>query len=316
MGKRYWAFKAWMRMRYDDKPIKVKVGDSPYREAEHDVSNPVHFAVLVWRMAMEGADKTANSMFKHWKAIFILGLIIVATLGWCRWSKPVIATIDIWSLEQQKKQIQLAKEVSSAQAEKAKSDEANAATAASAQSEKSKLDEARAKAAASTSASTSASAQAEKAKLDAARTQDGEKNKPRAFYVSERYWACVHKVVKCSFNGQGNQYDSNNVVKCDPSYTTTGGGFGTPHCPEGDAIQTTMVLKMQNGPEKIIVPNDVYDKHEKDVWVFLMCNQQICDLEIVDPPPPETPAPAISSPSAPQPSAALVPTTDSRAAQR
>jgi|GEM_PF-2953315 len=326
MLKLFRAFGRWMRTRYGNKPKSVQVGTPPYRATEQKVQYPTHFAMLVWRMVMEGADKTANFSFRHWKAIILLSLLIVATLSWRRWHGSVVATVDIWSIEQQKKAASAqaekakldeaqAKAAASAQAEKAKLDEANAQAAASAQAEKAKLDEARAKAA----ASASASAQAEKAKLDEARTQDGEKMKPRAYYVNERYWVCIHKVVKCAFNGRGDQYDSNNVVNCVPSYSTTGGGFDSPHCPEGDAIQTTMVLKMQNGPEKIIVPNDVYGKHEKDSWVFLMCNQLRCDSEIVDPPPEPhaSPAPSASSPPAPQPSAASASTPDpSRVVQR
>jgi len=302
MLRRFKAIGHWLKARYGDKPTKVQVGSPPYRGTEQEVPSSTHFAMLVWRMIMEGADKTANSFFHHWKTIIFLALLIGTVLCY----RPIAASIKIWGYRQEQKAALAAMEAASAQAEKAKLDEAQAKTAASAQAEKAKLDEAKAKAAASTSA------QAEKDRpVDA--QGDGGAKQPRAFYVSERYWVCVHKVVNCLFNNQGNQYDPNNVVKCDPAYSTTGGGFGAPHCPEGDFVQTTLVLKMPKGPEKHLVPNDVYAKHDPGTWAFLMCDLSNCDPDVVEPPLPASASAASSvSSSPPQPSAVLSHAADQR----
>ncbi|MHB8830566.1 MAG: hypothetical protein ACYC44_00365 [Patescibacteria group bacterium] len=299
MSHPFRAFGRWLKARYGDKPTKVQVGSPPYRGTEQEIPSSTHLAVLVWRMTMEGTHKTANSFFHYWKTIIFLALLVGLVMCY----RPIAASIKIWAYRQEQKAALAAMEAASAQAEKAKLDEARAQAAASAsasaQAEKAKFAEA---------AKVAASAQAEKAKPADAQGDGGVKQ-PRAFYVSERYWVCIHKVVNCLFNNQGNQYDPNNVVKCDPAYSTTGGGFGSPHCPEGDSIQTTLVLNMDNKPVKIIVPNDVYGKHDPGTWVFLMCDQQKCCSdqdkcvkEVVDPPtsaPPASAVPSASSPSSP-----------------
>lgn len=278
MLKAFRSFNRWLKTRYGDTPTIVKGGAPPYRETQQEVSHPTHIVKLIWRMVMEGADNTANSFFKHWKAIFVLVLLVVTALGVNRWYRSIVATVDIWSIEQQK-------ELASAQAEQAKAE---------------------------------ASAKAEQAKLQEKKKQELEAKKPRAFYISERYWACVHKVVNCEVDQKGDRNDPTKAVKCDPAYTSSGAGFGTPHCSEGDLVQTTFVLKMNNGPGKLSVPVEDYSKHEIGSWVFLMCNQDGCEPKIVDPPPPAPPtsaAPAASSTPPPQPSAAA-PTLDPRGANR
>ena len=315
----------WLTKRYGNKPSVIQGGSPPYRSTRQEIPRPTHFAVLIWRMVMEGADNTANSFFRHWKTIIFLSLLIGLVLCY----KPIAASIRIWGYRQEQKAALAAMEAASAQAEKAKLDEVQAKAAASAQAEKAKLDEAKAQAAASASAQAekakfaeavkaAASAQTDKAKVADAQGS-GEIMKPRAFYVSERYWVCVHKVVNCTFNNQGDQYDPHNVVRCNPAYSTSGAGFGAIRCPEGDLVQSTFVLKMKNGPEKLPVTVEDYAKYEIGSWVFLMCHQDDkCETKIVDPPPPAPPtsaAPAVSSTPPPQPSAAA-PTPDSRGAHR
>jgi len=237
-------------------------------------------------MIMEGADKTAGSFFRHWKAIFILVLLIGSVLAWKRWSAAMISTVDIWSIEQQKKADMLAKAAESARAEDARK---------------------------------TAAAKAEADKLEEKQKQEREAKKPKAFYISERYWVCLHKVVSCEVDPKGNRNDPSKALKCDAVYSVAGSGFGKPQCSEGDFMQATFALKTKNGTEKLDVPMEAYSKHEAGSWIFLMCNETGCDSKIIDPPPPEpstSAVPAVSSPPVPQPSAVTAPTLDPRGVNR
>jgi len=145
--------------------------------------------------------------------------------------------------------------------------------------------------------------------------------KATLFIVSERYWACIHKVVDCGFYPKDDPYDPSKVVQCKPSFTTTGAGFDEPHCPEGDMIQRYFVLQTEGrSSEKLLVTNFAYDNHNVGSLIMRKCNVSECDdsdtSEALRPVRADHVIPAADAPPPPPPSASSVSASDPRGVNR
>lgn len=211
---------------------------------------------------MEGADKAAGFLFKHWKLVTILVLLIGATLAWRRWSAGLIAKVDLWNFAA-KEDLAATKSIAEAR-ERAQAEQAKAEVSARAE--------------------------------DARRFEkEMRERKPNGFLVSERYWVCIRKVVNCVPNP--GFVDPRQALKCEPGYSASGSGFGPPRCSGSDMTQAIFVLQMRYGPEKLEVSLQDYSKYEVGSQVFLMCNDKGCDQKIIDPPlgPPASASVAASS---------------------
>lgn len=105
--------------------------------------------------------------------------------------------------------------------------------------------------------------------------------KPVAFKITDKYYTCIHKVVDCSFHKDG-RVDINEIVKCQPAYTTVGAGFGEVKCQEGDYAQTSFLLSNITGDyeakeTKIVVPTQIYNKFNINDIIYQRCSKSDCD---------------------------------------
>ncbi len=97
--------------------------------------------------------------------------------------------------------------------------------------------------------------------------------------ITDKYYTCIHRVVSCGFHTNEGQLDPNDIVKCQPAYTTSAAGFGEIKCPDGDLTQTSFAVKSIDGTReaKIIVNQNMYDKFAVGDYVNIRCNKKECD---------------------------------------